>query len=261
MPPNVEDLFDYAYVGDLQAKLKWLADLAAPEKWDHPQSPATRDKPNPLLLNYLRYTFKRLCEEGKVAEPSDSACFNTGLVTPLQEEIFAFLVPNEHEDREKWFLVGFYPESDRRLLGFSHLPERAQYFDDPSELLYDFRRSLRKNLTHIIDQNRERFPETYASEADTHRLRIALEGAINHALRRIRLNYKTAVPQYYWAHGTGKGQLQLLLPLCMTSLPEFSMTCIGPWLPVMVTLIVLGDGAIAFGAHSLLKDRARSVQR
>jgi hypothetical protein len=49
-------------------------------------------------------------------------------------------------------------------------------------------------------------------------------------------------------------------PMCF-DIPEFSIWCIGPWLPVMVTLIVLGGGAIAFGAHSLLKDRAPSVQR
>ena len=43
---------------------------------------------------------------------------------------------------------------------------------------------------------------------DAHQLRIALEGAIKHALIRVRRNYKTAIPQFY------RGKIQLLLPLC-----------------------------------------------
>ncbi len=43
-----------------------------------------------------------------------------------------------------------------------------------------------------------------------------------------------------------------LMPRCSHMSP-FAMLCLSPWLPVMVTLIVLGGGAIAFGAHSLLK--------
>lgn len=217
MPTTTDDLFAFAYLGDLPGKLRWLADLAAPEIWEYRHAPSTPDSSYPLLLNYLKYTFKRLSEEDKVLVEDRVACFNTGLVTSLQEEVFAYLVPNEHEEREPWFLVAFCPESDRRLLAFNPLPQRAQYFDDPSELLYDSRKPLRKDLNHIIEQNRERFPEPYRPDPETHRLRIALEGAIDHALKRVRQNYKTAVPQFYWPHGQGRGQLQLLLPLCMTS--------------------------------------------
>jgi hypothetical protein len=217
VPTTPDDLSAFAYPGDLAAKLKWLADLASPENWEYRHAAAVPDRPYPVLVNYLKYTFKRLSEEKKIVYAGEVACFNTGLVTPLQEEVFAFLEPNEIKDRQPWFLAAFCPESDRRLVAFSALPERAQYFDDPSDLLYDFRRSFRKNLTHIIEENKERFPEPYRSDSETHRLRIALEGAIDHALKRVRQNYKTAVPQFYWPRGTGRGQLQLLLPLCMTS--------------------------------------------
>ena len=40
-------------------------------------------------------------------------------------------------------------------------------------------------------------------------MRSALDGAISAAKRRVRRNYKTAIPQYY------RGGLQLLLPLCL----------------------------------------------
>src|SRR3990170_5517376 len=183
MPNASDDLFAFAYLGDLPGKLKWLADLASPENWEYRHTPPQPDRPYPVLLNYLRYTFKRLREEDKIVEAGDVACFNTGLVTSLQEEVFAYLRPNEHEEREEWFLTAFCPESDRRLLAFSTLPERASYFDDPSELLYDSRKSFRKNLAHIIEENRERFPDPYRSDTETHRLRIALEGAIDHSLK------------------------------------------------------------------------------
>jgi hypothetical protein len=61
------------------------------------------------------------------------------------------------------------------------------------------------------------FPEPYRSDHEPHRLRIALDGAIDHALKRVRHNYKTAVPQFYWPRGGGRGQLKLLLPLCLTT--------------------------------------------
>ena len=222
MPAPTDDLFEYAYLGAVAGNIDLLANLAAPADWEfhHVAPDSARPPPripHPALVNYLRYTFKRLREEGKVVEEGRSAAFNTGLVTPLQEEIFAILEPNEHVGREPWYLQGFAQESDRRLAQFEPLPARAQYFEDPAELLYDFRRPLRKNLNHIIDENRDRFPEPYRSDVEVHRLTIALEGAIDHALKRVRQNYKTAVPQFYWPRGAGRGQLQLLLPLCLTS--------------------------------------------
>ena len=42
------------------------------------------------------------------------------------------------------------------------------------------------------------------------------------------------------------------MPRCF-DIPQFSMLCLGPWLPVMIPLIVLGGVAIAFGARFLLK--------
>jgi len=46
---------------------------------------------------------------------------------------------------------------------------------------------------------------------DKYQLGNILGGTIKDAIRRVRRNYKTAVPQYY------SGKIQLLLPLCLTS--------------------------------------------
>ena len=93
---------------------------------------------------------------------------------------------------------------------FERLPECANYFDNASDLIYDTKLELRSNVNHIIEDNIDRFPSSF-QEMDRYQLGILLEGTINDAKRRIRRNYKTAVPQYY------KGKLQLLLPLCLTS--------------------------------------------
>ena len=47
----------------------------------------------------------------------------------------------------------------------------------------------------------------------------------------------------------------LYMPRC-ADIPQFSTLCLAPWLPVMVTLSVLGGAGIAFGVHSLVRGRA-----
>ncbi len=93
---------------------------------------------------------------------------------------------------------------------FSSLPDTANYFENSSDLIYDTKLDLRPNVDHIIDDNIERFPKNLQS-MDRYQLGVLLQGTINDAVRRIKRNYKTAVPQYY------DGRLQLLLPLCLTS--------------------------------------------
>lgn len=206
--PERNPLFEFAYVPGIEDRLEELASLAYKENWDYRLTSSPR--PKPILYSYLRYTFERLRDEGQVMEHDAAACFNTGLVTENQEEIFAYFVPNTRPE-PRWKLQAFARESDRRLLQFGTLPPMAHYFDDPSELLYDTRLNLRKNLDHIINDNQGRFPEPYSSpNTELYALRIALEGAIDHTIKRVQRNYKTAVPQFY------HGRIQLLLPLSMS---------------------------------------------
>ena len=43
---------------------------------------------DPILDAYVRYTFVRVHVQERIAEVARLACFNTGLLTPSQEEIF-----------------------------------------------------------------------------------------------------------------------------------------------------------------------------
>jgi hypothetical protein len=144
------------------------------------------------------------------------AVFNTGLLTPHYERIFGFFVAQDRADLpQPWFLPGFFRESDYRLVRFSRLPERATYFDEPADLLYDPRLDFRPQYEHIVVDRLERFPEHL--QRDERRRVEALRQAIQHAVFRVEQNYKTAIPQYYWPSRdpADPGKLQLLLPLCL----------------------------------------------
>ena len=206
-------LYEFAFVSDFDDRLEKLALLAQPENWEYRTSIVTFKRP--ILFSYLHYTFARLQEEDKIAYNAgkNRACINTGLITPNQEEIFALFIPhsNPQPGGPSWYLQKWCRKSDRDLLDIGKLPPIAHYFSDPSDLLYDTRLQMRKNIDHIMDDNKDRFPEPFCSVADNHQLRISLEGAIDHALKRVQRNYKTAIPQFY------QGRIQLLLPLCMTN--------------------------------------------
>ncbi|MBD3159782.1 MAG: DUF3825 domain-containing protein [Candidatus Lokiarchaeota archaeon] len=207
-----EDLFDFAYFHERDEALRNLADMAEPEDWS--SSEALEEWTHPVLFHYLKYTFKRLVEEDKIAYSStdegDFACFNTGLVTPLQEEIFAYFVKNRVEEASPWRFFNWLREGEYWLTKFKSLPERANYFDDPKFLVYDTRMDLVVNKEHILNEHRDRFPPEL-QEHDDHTLSMLLDGAIRHAKKRVMRSYKAAVPQYYGS------KIQLLLPLCIRS--------------------------------------------
>lgn len=187
-------LFDFAWIPSVNEQLQDLAAMAQPEDWAYRHTP--NPGPNPILYSYFLQTFERLQTQAKVTEAETWSCFDTGLVTPNQEEIFALFERHRMPERQPWFFKGFCRESDRALIRFAALPDIATYFDDPRELLYDPRIDLRPDYDHIIDDNYERIPEPYnqtCNEDIKHQLRNILQGAIDHAKRGIQRNDKTAV--------------------------------------------------------------------
>lgn len=206
----------FAACSDLDSQLETLAKLALKEDWDYRHTESNRRLP--ILRNFIFYTFARLEAEGKIATASGKngeyvACFNTGLATERQEAIFAVFEKYKGlaDTSPPWFLKKFAKESDRSLTYFAQPPDIANYFTEPSDLLYDSRIRLVTDFDHIIGGNRNRFPTELAD--NDRKMRRALEVAIESAKRRVRRNYKTAIPQYY------HDNLQLLLPLCLVQ-PE-----------------------------------------
>ncbi|MGN7150370.1 DUF3825 domain-containing protein [Arthrobacter sp. SAFR-179] len=211
-------LLRFADMGDDRKWLDLLSGKAEPENWNHSVSSGS-NRYKPVLYSYIVHTFARLEQEdagatGKKiamgrAGASPYACFNTGLVTKHQEEIFAlFSGKTPGQDGRKWRLAGFHAESDHAMLGkFERLPEIANYFDDASVLLYDRSCELYIDVEHIIQDNIKRFPEELRSKE--HLARNSLHAARVQTGKRVNRNYKAAVPQFH------RGAVQLLLPLCL----------------------------------------------
>lgn len=203
-------LYNFALIPSFSDQLETLAKLAEPEDWSYQYTPS--EYSHPILFSYIHYTFMRLEEEDKIAVTADErfACFNTGLVTSFQEPIFMTFENNRLDnDNRPWHFKKFAKKGDYEVTKFPVLPEIANYFDDPSLLVFDSRLDLRANYEHIIAENRERFPEPYRSMPDFG-LQNLVKGAIESAKERVRRNYKVAIPQYY------RSKIQLLLPLCLT---------------------------------------------
>lgn len=222
-PTPKDELFDFAWIPAkgaevppnkaYESRLKELAERAQREDWSFDE-----DQQYGVLGNYLRYTFKRLCQERKIELGVDSAgakvaAFNTGLFTPNYEPIYAFFEANRDPSRQPWVLKEFVADSDRRLMFFAGKPKAARYFVEPADLIYDPERELIPNLDHILDENVDRYPADLRE--NPHRRRMMLQGAVAEAGKRAQMNYKTAVPQFYFGYeGSEVGRIQLLLPLC-----------------------------------------------
>jgi Domain of unknown function (DUF3825) len=218
--PWPDDLFQFAFIPVTDERLRELGDLAEPEDWAYHHT--TSDHPYPILFNYVRYSYRRVAEENKIALSEDGqfSCFNTGLVTPNQEPLYASFETNRKEDAQPWFFKGWFRRGQWELTKFPDLPDLAHYFDDPTCLVFDTRKDFRVNIEHIIGETpRERFPPPY-SQMENYALQTVLKGAIDNAKERVRRSYKTGIPQYY------RGQVQLLLPLCLSNAQQADLALV-----------------------------------
>ncbi|ELB2920234.1 DUF3825 domain-containing protein [Vibrio parahaemolyticus] len=210
-PKDLPDrLYDFALIPNFEQVITNLKNLAETEDWDYQF--AESETANPVLKNYLNYTYKRIAEEQKVSysENDESACWNTGLITPNHEPIFMMFEKNNIASHNcYWHFKGFFRKGQHQLNDFTALPEMAHYFEEPAHLVYDARLELRPNVEHIVDDNKDRFPPELQHMAG-YGLQNFIKGAIDSAVERVKRNYKTAIPQYF------NGNIQLLLPLSLT---------------------------------------------
>jgi hypothetical protein len=167
-------IFEYAMVANWQDRLRDLAEMSERERWTFRHVPS--DHPLPVLESYIRYTFLRVYEQNSIIDSLSgrNTCFNTGLLTPGQEEIYAVFKVSDNFDRsrpvcpqnKKWFLSSWARSGDRILTDFMELPRLAAYWNDPAELVFDPKLQVQLNLDHIIRDNLNRFPEELGGKVD-----------------------------------------------------------------------------------------------
>lgn len=190
--------------------LSSLASLAESEDWTGSNN---NGAPNQILHNYITYTYQRLNIEQKIdiTEDQTYATFNTGLLNSHYEPIFGLFKANLIEDKQKWVFLRWVPDSDWEFMtNFGEGPDMAEYVKDVGDLVYDYRNPLKLAYEHILD-NIDRFPVQFRQNGLA---RAALDNACKLTLKRIRRNYKIAIPQWY--PKLGKDGAQLLLPLDLT---------------------------------------------
>ncbi len=201
---DIIDIYDYMYWGNYNQQIQKLADKVLPEKWSF----EGKDD-NYILKNYLKYTFYKLQEENKVIETDTYCVFDTGLFSHYYEPIYAYgeLYKNPSENTAKWYFKGFKDTYELGSLDIEKFPERADYFSDPTRLVFNWHLNVNKNYKHILDDlsTSQRLPD---SIKNSNRPLETLKGVIDTAIQKVIANYKLAVPHYY------QNKIQLLVPLC-----------------------------------------------
>ncbi len=202
-------LRNFAFLGSKETfmeKLKVLSQLAEKENWTSRESDYNYD----ILYRYIMHTFDRIDFENKIifTNNQENACFNTGLLTEMGEDIVALFSKNRNTDKsEKWFLNGFYCLSDRKIVEkFCEEPAVAEYFDKPEMMYFNPNYKIIVNANHILKDNTSRFPQELTNKGLRH-LNMIFNGALELTKKKIKRNYRLVVPQYYG------GTITYLLPL------------------------------------------------
>lgn len=213
-------LFLPSYKGYSYA-LRILKDkFCSDESWDYIQK---KTEDIPILTSYIDQTFKRIIEEGKlvVGQSSDGkeyAYFNTGLADMFQSEVFAYFEKNYKYKEStswgvstpKWYFLEFNTEESRYRKYFDGrtTPEIASYFKPGTRLVLDPEdlKTAKPNWDHLYERKNRIAVENIKAMSEVD-FRDAINDSIDLAYRRIKRNYKTAIPQFY-SH-----EIQFLVPL------------------------------------------------
>ena len=122
------------------------------------------------------------------------------------------------KDGLPWYLVGFFKETDKQFtMHFSQIPQLASYFDNVKDLIYDSSLELTLKKEHIIYDNIERFIE--AGYTDKRLINVLLDAAKGTLEKKLKRNFKLALPFYYHNTDTGENKIQLLAPLYFPGAP------------------------------------------
>ena len=218
-------LRDWAFLGNYEfftSRVRQLAlDELEPERWS-----CSGKNDFGILKNYLYFTFEKLWHDREEAADEDKqtliyidgdvACFNTGLFDRNWQEIYFYCEKNPNENRQPWKFISFCNSYTMQYRPISHEAcsrlRRANYFEDPSLLLFDSRLEIVPQWNHIIHdpENFRRIPSSLREGGESLCMSV-IDGEIRKVRKRIQANYKTVVPQYY------KGRIQLLMPLYLTN--------------------------------------------
>lgn len=213
-------LSDFAYLPCFYDKLDYLATITLSEPWRYKSPEIERcNERTPILEKYLQRTFEELMRlRAYAAEPNayvyigeKEVVFNTGLLTPLYQDVYAYMAPNYYpQNGRNWALTSFFTESAAQLSCITKLPKPLNLI--PNNTYYGFHPgwALRMNLDHMLlsEDHLNRLPASIRSLPS---LAQTMEACGQQSMKRARYSPGIVVPQWY------SGRLQYLLPLFITN--------------------------------------------
>ncbi|WP_293814713.1 DUF3825 domain-containing protein [uncultured Parolsenella sp.] len=255
------DLAQFMEIGSWDTMLGTLARAAAPERWNYPGEGVGKESRYGILRDYLASTLARLRANGGVVTSPDGtlAAFDTGLATPMDEELYAVLSPTGTDI--PWHLDGFATAGDGELgsrltAHLAELPPRACYLEriddvvlrDGALVIPDYKSLLGADIERLplgfvaslvagtdaqapLDRLAAAGPAERAAarrdlsraiEGEPGRYRRAcraLDDAIDLSLRRARRSYRHVTP----AFDAALGRKLMLLPLALVD--DTSIDC------------------------------------
>ena len=234
----------------LDKAIRELKELSLEEKWyfggvDTGKYPILK---NYFIYTFSRLVDEEQYSPNKklvISKDSNYALFNTGLVDSLYDPIYALFERNINAKRilTKWIFKCFTSTdlSSFLMKSFNYLPNSVKYYNSESELFFDESYEISFiDWSHLVDHC-ERLPleflklnlpdydfdckhdkkffedlSTFLKKKENskylNRLKDNYESAFNLAKKKVKWNFKVAVPIYF----ARKRIITLLLPLDLT---------------------------------------------
>ncbi|MBP3884359.1 MAG: DUF3825 domain-containing protein [Olsenella sp.] len=200
----------FAHLGSWKTALAALAEITTPERWSLPGDAGGE---HALLRAYIAATFHRVRREGKIAYAKDGslAAFDTGLLAPMGESVYACLSARDGEP--SWELEGFCAsgtgELGARLASvLDTLPERATYLDDLNLVSLSPTARVDADTSALLGELDCLGRPGEVGGVDERELARAIE----HSVNRAKASFRVGTPAY----DAASDKVKLLIPLCLS---------------------------------------------
>lgn len=165
----VRDLAQFMEIGTWEGTLGTLATAAAPEKWNYPGEGVGKANRYGVLRDYLASTLARVRAMGALAVAADGslAAFDTGLATPMDEELYAVLSPTGTDI--PWRLDGFATAGSGELgarlsATLPQLPAHASYLGSIDDVAMRASAMVIPDYRSLLSADLDRLPRGFLSQ-------------------------------------------------------------------------------------------------
>lgn len=165
----VRNLAQFMEIGTWEAALGTLATAAAPEKWNYPGEGVGKAGRYGVLRDYLASTLARVRATDALAVAADGslAAFDTGLSTPMDEELYAVLSPTGADI--PWHLDGFATAGSGELgarlsATLPQLPARASYLESIDNIVLRPEAMVIPDYRSLLSAGLDRLPQGFVSQ-------------------------------------------------------------------------------------------------